>query len=155
MATVNICAVITSDVSHLTCWCWAVPDSVTGQWVPALQGLLGFHGWRSSGQTVQRRWSPHRSPPHPSSLTHLTIAGPGIHSTHLPHKHRQAHKWTCTKFQANNWNAEHLCSLSEAASHNGCICSLCWHKESDTVTPTHSFNTSPPPPPLFYDLIPD
>lgn len=72
---------MTSGVSHLTCWCWAVPDPAIGQRPPALQGLLGFHGWRSCGQTVVRRWSPHRSPPHPSSLTRLTIAGPARHMT--------------------------------------------------------------------------
>ena len=76
--------IMTSDVSHLTCWCWAAPDSATGQRVPALQRPLGGHVWRSCGRTVERRWSPHRSPPHPSLLTHLTIAGPGTHgNTHF------------------------------------------------------------------------
>lgn len=83
------------EVSHLTGWRWGVPGPLTAQRVPALQPLLGFHGWRSCGQTVEKRWSPHRSPPHPSSRTHLTIAGSGTRSgTHLPqetHSHTLTH----------------------------------------------------------------
>lgn len=105
-------------VSHVTCWGWAVPDSVIGQWVPALQGLLGFHGWRSCGQTVERQWSPHRSPPHPSSLTHLTIAGPGTHSsTHLPHEHRHIHKLTCTTFYRQMTEMKRICAVYPKQFH--------------------------------------
>ncbi len=101
----------THDVSHLTCWCWAVPDSVTAQRVPALHVPLGYHGWRSCGRTVERRWSPHRSPPHPSSLTHLTIAGPGTHA-YAYHKHRGT--WTHTN--------EHVLHLLEKWLKSCAVC---------------------------------
>lgn len=90
----------TIDVSHLTCWCWAVPDPAIGQRPLGLRGLLGFHGWRSCGQTVVRRWSPHRSPPHPSSLTHLTIAGPARPTTAAL---RRTLEWPCATFYFRQW----------------------------------------------------
>lgn len=141
---------------HLTCWCWAAPGSVTGQLGPALQRLLGCHGWRSCGRTVERRWSPHRSPPHPSSLTHLTIAGPGTHSSaHFPQVHTgtHGHKWTQSPHFLLRKITETLriCATCPRQLHtHGCIRGLCWREESDTCT--HSIHPSLL---LSYDLIPD
>lgn len=106
--------VLLTTSSHLTCWCWAEPDSATGRRRPALQGLLACHGWRSCGRNVERQWSPHRSPPHPSSLTHLTIAGPEHSQRHaLQGKQTQAcYTTTKTAHRCQTYDNYRVCGIA-------------------------------------------
>lgn len=128
-----------SAVSHLACWCWAAPDSVTGQRGSPPRGLPACRGWRSGGRRAERRWSRHRSPPQPSSPTRATIAGPGAHGGTSTRRYTRD---ACFVVHESDRGAEEKLSLSQPEWTQSVSVEL--KRVTQKVTCTNSINPLPP-----------